>query len=205
MISSEKIRNPNSEIRNRVIFPVILAVPAEVADFKPRDRVSFLSQHARKALAASAQKSGISPGELKKDENGVPLPFDGTYWSITHKSEYVAGVVSSHPIGIDIEKILPCSRGLYKRTATEPEWSLAGRSHDDFTVFYRYWTAKEAALKASTTGIKDLLKCRIEQIVDEHHLVIDYLDKRWYIQHHFFNDHIAAVVENDARVVWTIV
>jgi 4'-phosphopantetheinyl transferase len=198
MISREKIRN-------RVIFPVILSVPKKVADFKPRDRVIFLSQHARKAIAASAQKSGISPGELKKDENGAPLPFDGTYWSITHKSEYVAGVVSPHPIGIDIEKILPCSRGLYKKTAKEPEWSLARGSQDDFTIFYRYWTAKEAVLKASTTGIKDLLKCRIEQIIDAHHLEINYLDKRWIIEHYFFNDHIASIVQNNVHVFWTII
>jgi 4'-phosphopantetheinyl transferase len=89
MISSEKIRNPKSAIRNSVIYPVILSVPTKVADFKPRDRVTFLSQHARKAIDASAQKSGISTGELKKDENGAPLPFEGTYWSITHKSEYL--------------------------------------------------------------------------------------------------------------------
>jgi len=204
MSRHKRFRIPHSSFRTHTIFPVILSVPEKVADFKPRDRVTFLSQYARKAIAASAQRSGISPGELKKDENGAPLPFGGTYWSITHKSEYVAGVVSPHPVGIDIEKILPCSRGLYKKTATEPEWSLAGQSQDDFIIFYRYWTAKEAVLKASSTGIKDLLKCRIEQIIDEHHLEINYLDKRWFIEHHFFNDHIASIVQNDVRIVWTI-
>ncbi len=187
------------------IYPVILSVPAEVADFKPRDRVTFLSRHARKALEVSAQKSGTSLGELKKDQNGVPLPFDGTYWSITHKTEYVAGVVSYQPIGIDIEKIQPCSRGLFNKTAAEAEWALADQAKDDFTLFYRYWTSKEAVLKASTAGIKDLLKCRIHQIIDDHHLEINYLDKRWCIQHHYFNDHIASIVQNDVRIEWTII
>jgi 4'-phosphopantetheinyl transferase len=205
MSRQKKIRIPHSAFRIHVLYPVILSVPTEVADFKPRDRVTFLSQHARKAIDVSAQKSGISPGELKKDENGAPLPFGGTYWSITHKSEYVAGVVSPQPIGIDIEKILPCSRGLYKKTATGAEWSLAGQSQEDFTIFYRYWTAKEAVLKVSTTGIKDLLKCRIEQIIDEDHLEINYLDRRWFIEQHFFNGHIVSIVQNDARVVWTII
>ena len=201
----KKFRIPHSAFRTRTIFPIILPVPAKVADFKPRDRVTFLSQHARKAIAASAQKSGIPAGELKKDENGAPLPFEGTYWSITHKSEYVAGVVAPHPIGIDIEKIQPCSQGLYKKTATEPEWSLADQSQGDFTIFFRYWTAKEAVLKASTTGIKDLLKCRIDRIIDECHLEINYLDQKWFIEHHFFNDHIASIVQNDSRIVWTII
>ena len=192
-------------IPNGKIYPVILSVPPEVVDFKPRERVTFLSRHARKALEVSARKSGISLGEPKKDENGVPLPVDGTYWSITHKTEYVGGVVSIQPIGIDIEKIQPCSPGLYRKTATEPEWALVDQSKDDFTIFYRYWTSKEAVLKASTAGIKDLLQCRVDQIIDDRHLKINYLDKRWCIEHHFFNDHIVSVVQNDVRIEWTII
>ena len=199
-----KIRNPQSAIRNQILHPVILSVPKKVAGFKPRDRVTFLSKHARKALELSAQKSGISRLEVEKDENGVPRPFNGTYWSLTHKSEYVGGVVSPQPIGIDIEKIQPCSRGLFKKTATDAEWSLVDPVNDDFTIFYRYWTSKEAVLKASTTGIKDLLKCRVLHIVDDHHLQIDYRDKRWHIEHFFFDDHIASIVQNDFTIEWTI-
>ena len=92
-------------IPNQILHPVILPVPEEVQKFKPRDRVLYLSRHARRALERSAAKSEIRAGELFKDENGMPLPFDGTFWSITHKTQYVAGVVAPTPIGIDIEKI----------------------------------------------------------------------------------------------------
>ena len=204
MSKEKNIRNPRSEIRNQILYPVILSVPKNVADLKPRDRVTFLSKHARKALAMSAEKSGISGVKVNKDENGVPLPFNGTYWSITHKTEYVGAVVSPHPIGLDIEKIQPCSEGLYKKTATEEEWSLMGQIKDDFTPFYRYWTSKEAVLKSVTTGIKDLLKCRIHDILDDHHLQIDYRDKRWHIEHFFFDDHIASIVQNNAQIQWTM-
>jgi 4'-phosphopantetheinyl transferase len=199
-----KIQNPKSKIQNQILHPVILSVPKKVAGFNPRDRVIFLSKHARKALELSAEKSGISRLEVKKDENSVPQPFNGTYWSITHKTEYVGGVLSPHPIGIDIEKIKPCSKGLFKKTAAEAEWSLLDQIKDDFTIFYRYWTSKEAVLKASTTGIKDLLKCRIHDIVDDHHLQIDYRDKRWHIEHFFFDDHIASIVQNDFTIEWTM-
>ena len=175
----------------------------KVADWKPRDRVIFLRKHARKALRLSAEKSGISGLEVKKDEDGVPLPFDGTYWSITHKTEYVGGVVSPHPIGIDIEKIQPCSSGLFEKTAGEAEWALADQAQDDFLIFYRYWTSKEAVLKAATTGIKDLLKCRIQQIIDDHHLEMKYMKKQWYIEHLFFDDHIASIVQNNSEIQWT--
>ncbi|MGD8299055.1 MAG: hypothetical protein PVG67_21825, partial [Desulfobacterales bacterium] len=71
-------RNPN-----QTLHPVILQVPERVQEFKPKDRVLYLSRHARRALAKSAAKSGVRTGELLKDENGMPLPFDGTFWSLT--------------------------------------------------------------------------------------------------------------------------
>ena len=51
-------------IQNQVLHPVILAVPATINDLKPKERVRFLSQHARRALALSAEKSRITLGEL---------------------------------------------------------------------------------------------------------------------------------------------
>jgi 4'-phosphopantetheinyl transferase len=204
MADLEKIRNPQSAIRDRVLYPVILKVPDKVLKWNPRDQVIFLRKHARKALGLSAERSGISGLKIDKDENGVPLPFDGTFWSITHKTEFVAGVVSPHPIGIDIEKIKPCSDGLFEKTACKAEWALAGQARDDFIFFYRYWTSKESVLKAATTGIKDLLKCRVQQIIDDHHLVIDYQRKQWFIEHLFFDDHIASILQNKSEIQWTI-
>ncbi len=198
MKNIKKIRN------QKTLYPVILPVPEEVREYKPRDRVVFLSAHARKAISLCAQKCGITLGELQKDDDGAPQPMDGIYWSVTHKNEYVGGVLSSQPVGIDIEKIEPCSRGLFKKTATDAEWALADQSTDEFTLFYRYWTAKEAVVKTSTAGIKDLLKCRIHQIVDDHHLEIDYLNNRWQIEHLYFDDHIASIVHNNFKIEWTI-
>ena len=204
MSKDKKFRIPHSAFRIQTLYPVILPVPEAVRGYKPRDRVTFLSGHARKALALCARKSGISLGDLKKDNDGVPLPVDGVCWSLTHKTEYVAGVLSSQPVGIDIEKIQTCSRGLFRKTAGEAEWALAGQSADEFTVFYRYWTSKEAVVKASTIGIKDLLKCRIHRIIDDHHLEIEYLNKPWQIEHFYFDNHIASIVQNDFKIEWKI-
>ncbi len=199
-----KIPNPKSQIPIQILYPVILPVPEEVREYRPRDRVKFLSTHARKALTLCAQKCGISLGDLKKDPDGVPLPVDGIYWSVTHKNEYAGGVLSSRPVGIDLEKIQSCSRGLFRKTAAEAEWALADPSADESTVFYRYWTSKEAVVKTSTAGIKDLLNCRIHQIIDDHHLEIEYRKKRWQIEHFYFGDHIASIVQNDFKIEWTI-
>ncbi len=188
-------------IQNQILNPVILAVPDTVKDLKPKDRVTFLSSHARQALAISAEKSRITLGELVQDERNAPLPFNGTFWSITHKTAFVGGVVAPAPIGIDIEKIFARASSLYRKTASDAEWDLADRS---VTTFFRYWTSKEAVIKATGTGLKDLLKCRVIRIYDDNHLEIEYENQKWRIAHTYFEDHIASIVQNDFNINWTI-
>jgi 4'-phosphopantetheinyl transferase len=199
----ETLPNPITQTRPRpaIIYPVILAVPDKEQQLKGREKVSFLSKHARKALEISAKKSRLQLTDLKKDEKGVPLPFNGHYWSLTHKSKYVAAVIASTPIGIDIEKIRSCSKALFRKTARDSEWKLSDT--DPFILFYRYWTSKESVLKASGTGIKDLSKCRIISIIDDNHLVIDYRNQEWLLEHFYFDRHIASIVKNNFHVEWT--
>jgi 4'-phosphopantetheinyl transferase len=195
-------QSPKPETRNLIIHPVILAVPNQKQLLRGREKVSFLSRHARKALEISAQKRHIQLGDLQKNENGVPLPFDGNYWSVTHKTEYVAGVIALERIGIDLEKIRPVKEALYKKTACESEWGLSDT--DKMALFFRYWTSKESVLKASGTGIRDLLKCRIKRIIDDRHLVVNYREHDWVVEHFYFNGHIASVVKNNVNVKWAI-
>ena len=188
--------------QNRVIYPVILAVPDKDRRLTGREMVVSLSNHARRALEISARKSSVLFSDLLKDENGAPLPFDGNYWSLTHKPTYVGGVIASTRIGIDIEKIRRCSKGLFRKTAHDREWALSDT--DPFKLFYRYWTSKESVLKASGTGIRDLSKCRISRIMDDYNLIVDYDDKKWFIEHFLFDNHIASVVKNNLDVEWTL-
>ncbi|MGB5747787.1 MAG: 4'-phosphopantetheinyl transferase superfamily protein [Desulfobacterales bacterium] len=203
-MESEKIRIPHSPFRTQKIYPVILAVPEEVGDFKPRDRVKFLSRHARLALKLSAQKSKMRLGELKQDENGAPLPFNGIYWSVTHKTQYVGGVVAPTPIGIDIERIRECSRGLYAKTAGDREWALADPEKNPLKTFFRYWTSKEALVKTSGSGLKDLLKCQVTRVIDDRHIQIRYTDREWLIEHFYFDQHLASITQNTYQIEWTL-
>ena len=195
------IHNPQSAIRNQTIYPVILAVPETAKALTPKERVKFLSQHARRALEQSAKKSNVRLDTLAQDERNAPLPFDGTYWSVTHKNEYVGGVVCPSPTGIDIEKICPRAKSLFRKTADEAEWALADTT---LTTFFRYWTAKEAVLKAAGIGLRNLSNCRISRVLGRHHLDVEYDGNDWQIEHHFFNNHIASIVKNDFVIEWTI-
>jgi 4'-phosphopantetheinyl transferase len=203
-MSMHVINNPHSGCEHHTLFPVLLPVPAEVAKFQPRERVVFLSRQARAALQLSAKKSGVSLDSVEKDDNGVPRPFEGNFWSISHKTRYVCGVVAPTPIGIDVERIRRFSDGLFRKTATDREWDLADMEKDAVMTFFRFWTAKEAVLKATGIGIRDLLKCRVHQIIDERHLGIHYDGQDWLIEHFLFDRHLASIVQNQYRIDWSV-
>ncbi len=188
----------------RHIYPVIIPVPDSEKIKNGKTKVKYLSRLARNAIEVSGRKSGIAIKikDLTKDKNGVPLPVNGIHWSLTHKTEYVAGVVDSIAIGIDIEKIRPCSMGLFKKTATNKEWNLS--DSDPFHLFFRYWTAKEAVLKTVGIGIRDLMRCYVTKIEDATHLQITYLGKIWNVEHFFFHEHIASVVKNKTKIKWAL-
>ena len=185
------------------LHPVILPVPEDKTHLTGREKVRFLSLHARKALAFSAGFSKIRLEDPVKDDDGVPLPSNGYYWSVTHKRLYVGGVVAPRRIGMDIEEIKPRSKSMFKKVAVDEEWGLSGAA-DPFHPFYRFWTAKEAVIKTLGSGLKDLLKIRVTQIPDEHHLILGFSNKPYLVEHYYFDRHIASIVKDGCRIEWKI-
>jgi 4'-phosphopantetheinyl transferase len=184
------------------LFPVVLAVPEQERQLRGRDQVVFLSRYARQALQVSADRSAVRLESLAKDADGVPLPTNGIYWSITHKPQFVGAVVARSPVGIDLESIRPCSDKLFEKVGNAYEWRLS--NNDRTTLFYRYWTSKETVLKATGVGFKGLSKCRVTAVHDDHHLTIDFQEQQWHIEHCFFNDHIVSVLKLKGGVEWTL-
>jgi 4'-phosphopantetheinyl transferase len=184
-----------------IIHPVILPVPADARDLPPPRKVRFLSRHAREALRRSAERMQVELGPLEKDPRGAPLPSRGYFWSVTHKPEYVGGVLAPAPVGLDLEKIRPCSEALFRKAASEEEWALADGS-DPEQLFFRYWTAKEAVLKTGGEGIKDLSRCRIRKVLDDARLLVDYGGITWPVEQIFFDGHIVSATIQRGRLEW---
>ena len=106
---------------------VILAVPETARTLPPRERVAFLSRHARKALQISAAESNLTIGAALKDRDGRPQPVKGVYWSLTHKPAYVGAIVARRRVGIDIETIVQRkTEALFNKVADSDEWALIG-------------------------------------------------------------------------------
>lgn len=183
------------------IYPVVLKVPGEKMALRGRDKVRFLSEYARQALAQSAQRLGVLLPALVKTEDGAPVPAGGVHWSLSHKRAFVAAVAAPMPVGIDIEKIKPVREQMHEKIAAEEEWRLfAG---DRLTDFFRCWTAKEAVLKAAGVGMAGLSDCRILSARERGRICVDFRGARWTVRFRPFNGHLAAVAVNRATVFWT--
>ena len=88
--------------------------------------------------------------------------------------------IGSRPQGIDIENIRPLKdlEGISRQVFTEKEIETVFASKDPQTqmeTFFKFWTCKEAALKASGTGfMKDPKTLEIEtepSINEENHRI----------------------------------
>jgi len=184
-----------------ILFPVVMPVIEVEHEPRGKEKVNYLSRIAREALKVSAGKSGVTLDKLLKDENGAPCPVNGNYWSLSHKPEYVAAVVSKDKVGIDIEEMKPRDELLFARVASDKEWELKERSWD---TFFRYWTAKEAILKVIGIGISGLKTCRIISVPDENQIALDFNGQLFLVEQLRYKNHIVSVLKGDNQIDWLI-
>ena len=184
------------------LFPVVLPLPEADPSLSGKEKVVRLSRIAREALRLSAERSGVTLGKLVKDEDDVPLPFDGTHWALSHKPKCVAAVVCSEGIGIDVEEIGPKAEPIFDLVGSDEEWEMGGGRTWD--TFFRYWTAKEAVLKAVGIGIGGLKKCRVTSLPDDAQVELIYQGNLYLVEQLRHRNHIISVLRNGHEVQWVI-
>jgi len=185
------------------LFPFLTKVPSSALSDIPRERSAVLSRLARKALQMSADRSGLVLRRLEKGDNFAPVPENGVYWSLTHKSGWVGAVAAQQPVGIDLERIKPVRRRLFAKVAPQEDWDLL-RGADENT-FFRLWTAKEAVVKAEGVGWAGFSRCRVAAPETGGRLELVYQKRRYPIAFKCFDGHIAAITSRPERVQWQIV
>lgn len=184
------------------LFPVILLVAPLDRDRRRKAKVEALSRWARRALAQSCVRSGLRLDALPKTQAGAPLPVGGVYWSLSHKTDIAGGVAADRPIGLDLETLRPVRDALTRKIADDAEWQLIGGR--DVEAFFRFWTAKEAVLKAVGVGIAGLSRCRVVEVPDHRRMILSFDGHRWPVEQVRFGGHVAAVTAHRLEVVWTI-
>lgn len=99
---------------------------------------------------------------IEKNYLGKPVLASGeAYFNISHSFERVVCAVSDKPVGVDIEKIRPFSRGVINRffNDSESEYVERAKSEDEARKrFYELWTLKESYVKMTGEGLKGLKK-----------------------------------------------
>ena len=178
--------------------PVILPVPIRHRQWAGPSTAAALSAVARDALARSAGLSGAVLGTLQKDDTGAPQPANRWHWSLSHKRTYAGGVVSRQPVGFDIEHPREVHPGLYDRTATMVEWELVARNIENL---FRFWTAKEAVMKAAGTGLRDLSNCRVITVSGADAMRVGLHGKTYSVAHSWFDGHVAAVAAIETPII----
>lgn len=103
---------------------------------------------------------GINPDQidLAVDENGKPfLPGKDFHLSIAHSGETVAVAISRSHVGLDLETERPVDGHALATRFFSPEEAVFLRDNPDPSLFFRFWTCREAAVKADGRGLSKLL------------------------------------------------
>jgi len=184
------------------LYPVVMPVSGYVQRLSGREKVAALSECARQALRMSADRSGVVLGELQKDADDIPLPFGEYSWSVSHKPKYVAAVIGRGRIGIDVEEIEPRKENIFGYVASDEEWALfGGKSWDSL---YRCWTAKEAVVKSTGTGLAGLKSCRVADVQDDANISLSFEGRLYKVAQMRLDGHIMSVLKGDDLVEWVV-
>lgn len=88
--------------------------------------------------------------------NGKPELADGPHFNLSHSGGLAAvAICTAMPVGLDIERIRPVEAGLQDYTFSPAECRQLDLQPDESRLreFFRYWTRKEAVLKAAGCGL----------------------------------------------------
>lgn len=77
------------------------------------------------------------------------------HFNLSHCDGVCACVISSHPVGIDVERILHYEDDVMRLTMNETELEHIRRSENPEAAFIRLWTMKESLLKLTGQGLCD--------------------------------------------------
>lgn len=99
--------------------------------------------------------TALTLGDLRFTEYNKPYFTGDLFFNISHSGEYALCAISKkNRVGIDIEAIKDIDFKEFSGCFTAREWICINTSDDPGTAFYRFWTRKEAIIKADGKGLQ---------------------------------------------------
>lgn len=139
---------------------------------------SLLGKH----LLLTALKAYGSSGtllDLRYSGFGRPYLEGGIDFNISHAGRMVACIVSPQArVGIDVEAVRPIQIDDFKGQFSEQEWNAIKNAANPLQAFYRFWTCKEAILKADGSGLSTALTNL--DVTDKKSVMLD--GRNWHLQ-----------------------
>lgn len=140
---------------NNIPLEVLLSSPY-ISMLEQSSFDKYKNELTKKEKVASSILKNKYVGKYYLNEYGKPLS-DNCYFNVSHSHGYVALVVDTVPVGLDIELVREVDKDLINYSTSEEEKEYI---HDNVS-FFEIWTNKEALVKANGKGIKQ----KIDQII----------------------------------------
>ncbi|OQP45861.1 hypothetical protein A4H97_31960 [Niastella yeongjuensis] len=104
--------------------------------------------------------------ELQFNEYQKPFLPGGPSFNISHSADHVVCVISPiGKVGVDLEHINPVDINVFRVCFTHKEWQYINSNIDPLYTFYKFWTKKEAVVKADGRGL--LIPFLSFEVIDE--------------------------------------
>lgn len=186
-----------------MIAPVVRVEPGRDSTLAGVVRVDAQRARAQEALERAWTRAGAPRSGPRTDGDGAPIAVDGWHWSRSHTRDCAAAVVSSAPVGIDVEPIAWRKAARYSNVVSEDERRLLGDL--DALLFTRLWTAKESVLKRAGVGLAELSDCRVVDAPSGAVMRVAHRDTLHVVQQsieHGFVVSLCAGLSEGTRIDW---
>lgn len=157
----------DSTVNHLALEPALLQFPQAVREtirsyVFPQDAAASLL--GRLLVLKGLEQAGLDVrwadmGITEKDRPFLP----GSSWdfNISHAGDYVVAILAKERVGIDIERFRKVRLEIFNRQFSEAEWAIIHSSPQPELQFIKFWSIKEAAIKADGRGVAVLSQTRI--------------------------------------------